>query len=188
MRSLVLLTTLLAGCAEMIGPPPDDNPDSGLTGGDAGLRAKVTTTANADGSSTTIVDATSATAWTYADLATFTETDETGPWQLRFQRFHISTSTGTDVAPITGMAFDEVTVPPAEGWIADADTDGDGEINYAFDQGDGWYDYDVDAHVLTPKATVWVVRGSTTTIKLRINKYYDTAGTAAVFNVTWRTL
>jgi hypothetical protein len=187
-RFPILLVVAITGCAERIGPPPDDNPDAPTSVDDAMLPSgPVRTTTNPDGSSTSIVDSTSAEEWTHVDIAAFSATDDVGPWALRFQRFHISTADGTEVAPVSA-AFDAVTAPPASGWVHDEDTDKDGEIDFAFDQGDGWYDYNADTHVLTPKPLVWVVRSATTTLKLKLEKYYDSAGTAGWFTLTWRHL
>lgn len=189
MKRLVLAVGLV-GCAERIGPPPNDNPDAApSTMDDATVlpTGPVRTTSNPDGSSTSIVDSSSMTEWTHVDIEAFTATDEAGPWALRFQRFHISTADGTEVAPIAA-AFDDVTDAPSTGWLRDQDTDGNGEIEFAFEQGDGWYDYDAETHVLTPKPLVWVVRSATVTLKLSFEKYYDTAGTAGWFTLTWRRL
>jgi hypothetical protein len=169
-----LLLLICAACAERIGPPPNDNPDAAfVTGDDAGDAA---IDPNADGSSTTIIDATSYDAWIDVDAL-----------GLRFQRFHISTLDGTEVAPVES-AFDAVTAAPATGWLHDEDVDGDGAIDYAFDQGDGWYAYDEQTHVLTPLPLVWVIRSPATTLKLRIDSYYDAAGTSGWFTVTWKHL
>lgn len=185
----MLTLVLLAGCAERIGPPPNDNPDAAPAPIDGDTMVEPTgpvrTMQNPDGSATSVIDSSSMTLWTHLDIDSFTATDEAGPWALRFQRFHISTAEGTEVAPVDA-AFDAVTSPPATGWVHDQDTDGNGTIEFAFDQGDGWYDYNVDTHVLTPKPLVWVVRSPTTTLKLEFEKYYDSAGTAGFFTLTWR--
>jgi hypothetical protein len=185
----VLAFVFLVGCAERIGPPPNDNPDAPpMTLDDAMVQTgPVRTTPNPDGSSTSIVDSSSMTEWTHVDIAAFTATEEAGPWALRFQRFHISTGEGTEVAPVAA-AFDSVTKAPSSGWVHDQDLDGNGDPDYAFEQGDGWYDYNAETHVLTPKPLTWVVRSPTTTLKLSLEKYYDTAGNAGWFTLTWRHL
>lgn len=187
MKLLALL--FLVGCAERIGPPPNDNPDAPPITDDGPVipRGPVTTTMNPDGSSTSIIDSSSVTGWTHVDIGEFIASEETGTWALRFQRFHISTADGTEAAPVDAT-FDAVTAAPADGWVHDQDTDDNGTIEFAFDQGDGWYDYNVETHVLTPKPLVWVVRNATTTLKLTFEKYYDSAGTAGWFTVTWRRL
>lgn len=184
--AIALLST---GCAEDLRP---DRPDGGLPG--EGLPpGSFTTTTLPDGTFLTIVDASATHAWIYGDFETAAAIDETGPWDLRFQRFHISTnggvsgSGGVEVAAIPNTSLDELVVP-SEGFVSDA-PDGDdenAEPDYAFEQGDGWYDYDPQTHVLTPKAMAWVVRtNGGSTIALAIQGYYDTAGTAGWFSFRW---
>jgi hypothetical protein len=183
---------LLAGCFQSIAP---DRPDAGE--GDAAPLGKYTTTRNPDGSYTTIIDSTSAEEWTYGDFETGAESTPDAAWDLRFQRFHISTnggisgSGGVEIAPAPGVTFAQMTAAPSTGWIADA-ADGDDanmDPDYAFEQGDGWYDYNPMNHVLTPKPLVWAVRtNGGSTIKLEIAKYYDNAGTAGWFTVHWSPL
>lgn len=189
-RWIWIVAIACTGCFESIAP---NKPDAGA-GADAAPLGKYTTTRGADGTYMTIVDSTSATEWIYGDFETGAEVDAMGPWDLRFQRFHISTnggisgSGGVEVAPVSGVTFAQVTSAPASGWISDA-ADGDDanmDPDYAFEQGDGWYDYNPMTHVLTPKPLVWVVKtegGST--IKLEILDYYDEAGTAGWFTLHW---
>lgn len=181
-----------AGCADKI---DHDHPDASVAG-DAPITpaGKVTTTRNnADGTYTTVVDSTSMTDWTFADFETGMEAATTAPWDLRFQRTHISTNGGASgtggvsVAALTGTTFAAVTSAPADGWISDAaDGNGDGMPDYAFEQGDGWYDYDQTTHVVTPKPIVWVVKtDGGSTLKLEVQKYYDGAGTSGWFTLHW---
>jgi hypothetical protein len=197
LRSIPGLISILAlagtGCFESIAP---DRPDAGALS-DAEPFGRYTTARLPDGSYTTRVDATSLTAWTYGDFETGAELAADGPWDLRFQRFHISTnggasgSGGVEVAPVPGVPFAQVTAPPSAGWIRDiADGDDAGmEPDYAFDQGDGWYDYSPMTHVLRPKPLVWVVKtNGGSMIKLEILRYYDDAGTAGRFTLHWSPL
>jgi hypothetical protein len=198
--TLVLLGSLgaMAGCADSINnhAQPDAAPPAPDAGSDAPATGKVQTTRQTDATYTTLVDSTSTTAWTYADFETGAELPATGAWDLRFQRFHISTNGGVSgtggvaIAAVTGMPFAAVTVAPTTGYISDtADSDGDGLPDYALDQGDGWYDYDSATHVLSPKPIVWVVKtDGGATLKLEISKYYDAAGTAGWFTLHWATL
>jgi HmuY protein len=179
---------VLSGCFESIAP------DAGVAA-DATTVGKYSTTRNADGSYTTVIDATSAADWVYGDFDTGLETSMTGPWDLRFQRFHISTnggvsgSGGVEVVPIAEVPFVQVTAAPASGWTSDSGDDANGAPSYAFEQGNGWYDYDPTTHVLTPKRLVWVVRThGGATIKLEITNYYDDAGTAGWFTLRWSQL
>lgn len=182
----------LGACADKIG---HDAPDANLAF-DAATTGKVRTARAADGTYTTVIDATSMTDWIYVDFATGAEVDAAAAWDLRFQRFHISTNGGisgqggVEVAPIANATFAAVTAAPATGFLVDTDdTDGNGIPDYAFDQGDRWYDYDVSSHVLSPRPTVWVVKtDGGAALKLEITKYYDDAGTAAWFTLHWGTL
>jgi hypothetical protein len=191
MKRYILLLAL-AGCFESIAP---DKPDASLL--DSGPLGRYTTTRGNDGTYTTIIDSTSATDWTYGDFETGMEAVATGPWHLRFQRFHISTnggisgSGGVEVAPVPNVTFAQLTSAPPTGWTIDAD-DGDDantDPDYAFEQGDGWYDYNAMTHVLTPKSLVWAMKtAGGSTLKLEITKYYDDAGTAGWFTLHWSPL
>lgn len=188
-RPLVMISAL-AGCADTIAP---DHPDAAPTGdadpsGDAGPTGPVATTRNPDGTSTTVVDATSMTAWMHVDLEAGTMTDADGPWELRFQRYHISANAGVEVAPIAGTPFAQVTAAPSAGWLRDEDVDHDGATDYAFEQGDGWYDYDATTHVVSPRPLVWALRTADQTIKLELTRYYDTAGTSGWITFRWGSL
>ncbi len=184
----LIAIVFLVGCAERIGPPASESPDASMLDDDAIVQTgPVRTTSNPDGSSTSIVDASSSDVWTHVDIAAFSATDAEGPWALRFQRFHISAAHGTEVAPVAAP-FDSVTTAPSTGWVRDEDLDGNGDPDFAFEQGDGWFDYNADTHVLTPKPLTWVVRSPTTTLKLKFENYYDSAGTAGLFTLTWRHL
>lgn len=178
-----------SGCFERIAP---DSPDASIAT-DAETSGRVSTARGSDGTYTTTVDATAMTDWVHGDIETGGELDASGPWDLRFQRFHISTNGGisgtggVEVVAMTGP-FSQVTSPPTSGWLTDAD-DGDDENtepDYAFEQGDGWYDYNPMTHVLTPKPLIWVVKtNGGSTLKLEITKYYDDAGTAGWFTLHW---
>jgi len=182
----------LIGCAAPIG---HERPDAAIADDAAApTTGKLATTQNPDGTYTTRVDAQSMTEWTYADFETRSEVPASAPWDLRFQRFHVSANGGVtgdggvELAPVTGVAFAAVTAP-ATGFVTDAaDGDGDGLPDYALDQGDSWYAYDVDRHVLTPRPIVWVVHtDGGATIKLEILSYYDDAGTSGWLTLHWGT-
>lgn len=170
------------GCFQSIAP------DLSSDAGDIGPREPFTTSRLPDGTYLTAVDSTSTEDWTHGDFDTGMLLPPPGAWDLRFQRFHISTNGGVtggggvEVAPMPGVTFGEVNAPPADGWISD-------DVDYAFDQGDGWYDYDQQTHVLTPKPLVWAVRTTDgATLKLEIQRYYDDAGTAGWFSLHWSPL
>lgn len=195
-----LAGSLAAGCADSIRPDPSTRPDASLVDSaiDGVSPAGVVTTKQwPDGTLTTLVDATSLEAWIYVDFETRAEVAMTGPWDLRFQRFHISANggvTGTggvEVVPIADRTLAEVTALPDSGWITDAPDGDDGNLDpdYAFEQGDGWYSYDPQKHVLRPRSLVWVVKSNGGgTIKLAIERYYDPAGTPGWLAFHWAPL
>ena len=181
---------LLPACADEIAPA---DPDAG----DPGPADKVTTMPNGDGSYTSVVDSTSMEAWTVADLESGVEVAADAPWDVSFQRFHLKLNGGVhgdggvQVAPLAEVGLDEVTAPPAGGWITDqADGDDENEDpDYAFEQGDGWYTYDPVTHVLSPRPITWVletVEGNF--LAIAIEDYYDDAGTAGVLTLRWKPL
>lgn len=186
LAAIAALGALASGCADKI---DHSSPDAG-----APQTGKVATTRNSgDGTYTTVIDATSMTDWTYADFETGREAQTSDPWDLRFQRFHVSTNGGINgsggvmVAPVTGTTFAALTAAPATGYVADAaDGNGDGMPDYALEQGDGWYAYDPNSHLLSPRPIVWVVKtAGGATLKLEITRYYDTAGTSGWFTLHW---
>jgi len=186
MKHVLPLLFVVAACADSIEPDHPSNGFDAAVGTDDAPAAtgRFQTTRGGDGTSTTLVDATSQTEWTYGDFTLGTEVAETAPWDLRFQRFHISTGkTGNQVAIITGTSFAAVTTAPTTGWIADDDA------MFALDQGESWYDYNGETHVLTPKPIVYAVKlHGGGTIKMEIQKYYNSVGTAAMFLLHWAPL
>ena len=193
--ALLLACAALAGCAADI--RPDDFGQGGPLTEELTPTGPVTTGQNLDGTFTTIIDATSDKEWTYLDFDTRAETAADGPWDVRYQRFHISANGGVsgpggvEVTAIADRTFGDVTSPPAAGWLTDA-PDGDDvnfEPDYAFEQGDGWYSYSLSTHVLTPRPVVRVVRSPDgPTVKLRIERYYDGAGTPGWVKLRWAPL
>ncbi|HVK78647.1 MAG TPA: HmuY family protein [Kofleriaceae bacterium] len=195
MSDVVLAATVvgvlcaLPGCAENIRPDVEPDAADGPVG-------KVATVRGADGIYTTRVDATAVDTWTHVDLETGAESSDQTSWDLAAQRFHlklnggVSGTAGVEVAPVPG-ALADVTAAPTTGWITDA-ADGEDENmdpDYAFEQGDGWYAYDPQTHLLTPHPTVWVVRtGAGAVVALQITDYYDDAGTSGHFTMTWKAL
>ena len=192
-RGSMILIMAIGGCYESVAP---DRPDAGTTT-DTAASGRISTTRDTDGTYTTRVDATSMTAWVHGDVETGAEIADTGAWDLRFQRFHISVNGGASgsggvmVAPVTGVSFAQMTAPPTTGWISDA-PDGDDANNdpdYAFEQGDGWYEYNPTTHKLTPRPLVWAIQtNGGSTIKLEITRYYDDAGTAGMLELHWAVL
>lgn len=184
------LAATLGACAEDLQPRDDDD---GIIGGGDG---KVVTARNDDGSYTTVIDATALDAWPALDLDLGVESvapDDS--WDLAAQRFHFRLHEGAAGAGgSTVMALGDVPLAAVEQagggeWLVDL-PDGDDENttpDYAFEQGEGWYDYDSASHVLTPFPTTWLLRTGEGALRaLRIESYYDSAGTAAVLRLRWR--
>ncbi|HEY0253078.1 MAG TPA: HmuY family protein [Kofleriaceae bacterium] len=189
MRHLVLIC--IVGCADKIehhvSPDASQVQPDASGSGLASVPVRATTTPNADGSFTTIVDSTSETEWTNFDFETKANLDASGAWDLRAQRFHISTNNAGNakVAPLA-QTFAATTTAPTDPAAYLQDTDA---ATYAFDEGDSWYDYNVDTHVLTPKPLTYVVQtDGGSTVKLEIIKYYDAAGTSGFFTWHWAPL
>lgn len=186
------LLLFLCACAEDLRPDPKAD-----GGGMALPPGSFITEAAPDGTRVSIVDASSIEDWLYVDFETMSKVDETAAWDLRFQRFHISTNGGisgtggVDVATLADTSLSSVREAPADGYVTDA-VDGDDanmEPDYAFEQGAGWYDYDAMAHVLTPFPNTYVVHtNGGSTIALAIQSYYDAAGTAGWFTFQWKQL
>lgn len=123
---------------------------------------------------TLAVDASSASVWTYVDLATGTvlsgvtapATDTT--WDLALRRTEVATSSGTSGAG-TGGALDttrtdlaSVTEIPTSGFVVDAELALPGPPGAGTYSGNPalatWYDYDEATHVVSPRATTFLVR------------------------------
>lgn len=186
------------GCADDL--RNDATPDAG-PGADASPAGEhITHTENADGTTTTIVDATSESAWIYLDLQSKQEKSPMDPatsngWDLGFQRFQIklnggiSGPGGMEVAAIAGVDFEEITQAPSTAYVTDeADGDDDDEVpDLAFLTGDTrWYDYDPTSHVLTPRKLVYFLRSvEGDYYKLQILDYYANAGTSGYLELHW---
>ncbi len=149
---------------------------------------------NGDGTATVTVDARSYEAWIYIDLGGLARREPADPltsadWDLGLQRFHYALDGGVSgggqgaLVVRDGAELADVTETPADGWVTDQpdDDDDDGLPEYAFEVAEGgWYGYDDQTHVLTPKPRVYVVRGGTGSLfALRIEAYYDDGGSAA---------
>ncbi len=155
-----------------------------------------------DGTFTTRVDASDAEVWIYFSFVSQAQVIPVDPadsveWDLGFQRFHIisnggaSGTGGASVAVLEGQAFDAVLTAPTEGYVADLpDTDDDDTVvNSAFEEGDGWYDYDPSTNRLSPYPNVYVVQtGRGAHYKLSILDYYDDQGSSGHPSFSWAEL
>ncbi|WP_342379117.1 HmuY family protein [Myxococcus stipitatus] len=151
---------------------------------------------NADGSITTVVDATSKEAWIGLDLDTGEQVSaaQDAVWDLSFQRFGVRSrggvngKGGVEVAVLPAQDFTKLTQAPVSGYSVDAD-DGDDEgtdPDTVFQANGGWYAYDVASHKLTARQQVYVVRSdSKAYFKVEMLSYYDDAGTPAMLKLRW---
>jgi len=195
--SFTLLTMVVAcGCAEDLRPATTTDAGNGPPPIDGSVSADgryLVVDESAPGVRRAVINATRSDAWVYLDLDTGTET--TTGWDLAFQRFKIQSNGGVSgtggvtVAPLPGIAFEAVTAPPAMGWRSDL-ADGDDmntDPDTAFNVGDGWYAYDGMFHTLAPRDITWVVRTTGgRACALRIDRYYDAAGTSGHITLRWR--
>lgn len=191
---------LLGACADDLQQElaPDAGEDTG--GSDAGQEpGNITHTDNGDGTTTSVVNATSQEDWIYLDLKTGEEKTPMNPgasngWDLGFRRFSISlnggaTGSGGVVALLVEDDFAAIQAAPAGIYESDnEDGDDDNEDpDIFFDRADTlWYDYDPATHVLTPREVSYVLRSvEGDYYKLRVDDYYSDAGTAGFVKFTW---
>lgn len=197
--AVLCLTGLLSACGDDLVPTPGDDDDN--TPDPSGVEVPANGThvrhvGNADGSITTVVDATSKEAWVGLDLDTGLQVSasEDAVWDLSFQRFGIRSrggvngTGGVEVAVLPSQDFLQLTQAPASGYGVDA-ADGDDEgsdPDTVFQANGGWYAYDVSTHKLSPRAQVYVVRSdSRAYFKVEMLSYYDDAGTPAMLKLRW---
>ncbi len=130
-----------------------------------------------------VVDATDYDVWVGLDLDTlsFTGADDVAH-DLAFKRFEVDLQEGLAAAAVEGVAFEDVTEVPEEGWRTDEpDADGDGIPEYALAD---WYDYDKETHTLSPADRIYVVETTeAAAYKLGFVSYYDDAGTPAMITL-----
>ena len=190
----------LVGCAPAITSPNTGDTDQT----DKTLAPKVTTTyAEADKVYTTMVDATSETAFIYFDLDTQKEVTPADPatdttWDLAFQSTTVLSNSGVSgkgdmrVARLAGSAFDSVTEAPTSGYKTDA-ADGDDSnsiVDSAFLVDGAWYSYNMGTHKISAHENVVYVVQSTEGkfYKLAFTSYYDAAGTSRFPKFKWAEL
>lgn len=184
--ALSVPSVLMMGCSDELG-----GTESAPVGG-----AQVTHTQLEQGITKTVVDASSDKLWIYLrtsdgaqrDIQT-PETDTT--WDLSFQRYTIKLNGGVSgsgaVAAqwIEGQNFDAFTKAPAAGYLQDA-PDGPDENDTPDLVFGSWYNYDFQTHVLTPRDGFFVVQTQDGQyLKLKIEGYYDTAGSPGFLSYRW---
>jgi hypothetical protein len=107
-----------------------------------------------------VVDATDAEAWVYFDLDTLEVVDEASDWEMAFRRQWIATNgpRGVRVALVDGVALDEVTEAPEDGYVADDfELTDENLANLAFHGDSEWYEYDMATHRLAARKRVYVL-------------------------------
>lgn len=194
--SLSLLLFTLAACEPPL-PQPDPTSDGGDTGeltADGGV-PRITTRVEGD-VSVSLVNAMGDDTFAALDLDTGAEVPFVdAAWDLAFQRFHVRTrggvngSGGVKVAPLEGADFDAVTVAPVDGWLEDqpdGEEDENKDPDTVFETASPWYTYSTTTHVLSPTGTIYAVRSDLGAyFKVRLEGYYDSAGTPGNITVRW---
>lgn len=185
-----------SGEAGESGSEGDSSAEDGSSGADPAGGPQVQHEDEGNGVTRTVVDATSEERWIHLDLESRRQLELADPggsdaWDLGFQRFSIaidggiSGPGGMEAVVLEGVAFDDVTEVPVNGWVTDVadgdDEDEDPDLAFA-----GWYAYDFMTHVLTPHPLVYGVRTVEGNVfKLEILDYYDDAGTGGVLTLRW---
>lgn len=191
LRTLLPALALLAGCA------PDLREDYPFDG-ELPPGTYATFAPQQDGSFAVNVEATAKESWVYVDMVgqkdvPASEATGTTAWHLGFQRFKIITNSGVsgpgavETAALPGQPFATLTQAPATGYTSDREdgADGNQEIDSAFLEGDGWYEYDLSVHKLLPRDVTYVVHLPEGYFKLRLEDYYARAGTAGTLRFRW---
>lgn len=176
------------------GPPdlpdfPDGEPGAAFRHVE-GEDGRVFTRVNAASSTYVLLDLETRAQVTADDRTTSTA------WDLAFFRFHIAANSGAsgpgsvEIAPLEGVAFDDVVEAPADGYLADLpDEDLDGQNEHVICEQHGWWCYSLSTHVLYPLGTVYVVKtheGSY--FKLEVLHYYSEGGEAGHPTFVWKAL
>ncbi|MEM6732550.1 MAG: HmuY family protein, partial [Myxococcota bacterium] len=187
-ESLLAAVVLLSGCASDL--------SERLDGQQEVFGEVILVESQTEGSSTlTRVNASEAQRWVHwrinDDFAESTENLGEVPademWDLAFQRFRVrvnggaSGPAGVEVAVLSDVDFDSVTVAPSTGYTQDLpDADDDGDVESVFETvGDGWFIYDFSVHTLSPRPLVYVVKSHEEQFyKLAYVSYYDDAGSS----------
>jgi hypothetical protein len=185
----VAATCTLSGCADDL-----SGTDSGPVGG-----AQITHTDQGQGVTLTEVNASDADAWVYLRLSDGAQRDVTTPdadttWDLAFNRYTIKLNGGVSGPGqvmgqwLEAQPFDDLTAAPANGYSADS-PDGDDDDALPDLIFGGWYSYDVQTHVLTPRDGLYCIRdGEGRHFKLQLTSYYDAAGSPGLLSFKWATL
>lgn len=187
--ALLLAAWAAAGCA---GDLREDYPFDGQVS----TGPLVEVSPREDGSRVALVDATNKASQVFFDIdegreMKADEAFDTNGWDLAFQRFRVSMNGGggnptgqVRVAVLKGVAWELLTVAPAEGYQQDAS-----ETVFNGYEG-GWYTYNLAIHrLVTREDLLYVVRSSEGRYyKLQMLSYYDEAGTPARMSLRYQAL
>jgi hypothetical protein len=188
---------LLGACASDLKPS-----SSGFTPKDGGIDMGAVWSTPVGDATDTFVDASWDTQWIYFDFETGMKVIPANPmtdktWDLGFQRFKIKSNggvsggAGIEVALLPSTTLEMVTQAPATGWALDQvdGPDGNPDPDVVFNQGATWFDYDVDAHILSARKQVYaVMTGAGNYYGVQMLRYYDDAGTAGYMTFRWKKL
>ena len=117
-----------------------------------------------------MVDSTSSTDWVYIDLSLVEVVSGDDDWDLTSKRYEVALNEGVLAQKIEGVAFEDMSVAPADGYITDEESDLDYVMN-------DWYDYDFVTHILTPRDHFYVIETATFEYyKLEFVDYYNDSG------------
>jgi hypothetical protein len=191
------LTVLAAGCASDLAPAPGANPSE--------PPPPTVSTRMVEGAFETRVDATWEGTWVYFDFeqgamggqSEVSDPAASSAWDLGFQRFKVksnggvSGTGGVEVALVPDSALDQMENAPAAGWLLDKADGADGNMDpdFAFNQGDTWFEYDSSTHVLQPRRQVYVVMTAAGSfVGVQLLSYYDQAGTGGYLLFRWKKL
>jgi len=212
-RSSLLLTCLLLGCVNSLNPwgKRQYSGEDGAAillmlgiGVPEDLSSNGCSTDLSGNTRTTAVKAVSGTNWTYCDLGSLsTVTASSSAWDLRFQRFRISTNSGTAGSgsggscdtgsdDFAGVKSVNCTIVSDQKLTAEAGG-ASGSSSVEFDGSPAllnWYNYNSETHVLTAKDRVYIIRSNegTSHYKLQMTDYYDRAGTSGYPTFRWELL
>lgn len=145
-------------------------------------------------------DARSKSKWVYLDLDDrrypAADAQEQGVWDIAFQRVKIKVNGGVSgPGPVKAlavdgpMAYEMLSVAPKEGYEMDKESpDGPDEDPFkehgmVFGR---WYEYDLQTHVVTPKARAFVVQTDQNRFfKIKVLDYYNEAKTSGHYSFQW---
>lgn len=204
MSRILLLTALFlssfAGCAaELVpnpGPDADISPDPGNPTLETIETGRFVIVDHGDHYRAR-VNATSYESFQYLDLDELVATDDPERWDLAFQRHGVLMNGGVTgeggVAALylEDVAFDDVLEAPLDGYEEplpdgpDRDSYDDNVFNGDFDgdeeqDGNWWYEYELDGHTLTARARVYILTSTEgLAYKFAFDSYYDEAGSPA---------